>query len=350
MSLLKNILFCTIFSAFVPALAQTSSPFSGMTGKEILGYIRNNCRPTKTVGTQEEIKKAITSYAYSPGSGYREYFSTTSLGQLNTIAVVPLVWWGQNSDDYAAVSADLHNIVPANVNVASNRDDYPPGVVDEIVYTNDYWRAGIGSIAGMETNFYEPADELKGDFARIYMYMASAYPQPLWNGRGAMLYLDGYFPVLTSYGKQLLLDWHRADPVDDAELRRDAAIAASQGNSNPFVSEPSLAEYIWGIYADRQYNSGDNPDNPDEPQKPDEPTTPEQPAVEPIMLKAVYSVSEDQRIDFRSPYVAAGSVWTIDGKTVTGESMNLKDIGLGRHELSYSNARSRGKIIITVEP
>lgn len=342
----KAILFVLLALIGQVAYSQSNnnSSFDGLTGKEILECIRNNGRPDKTVSSREEIKNAIASYAYSSGSGYRDYFSESYLGQLNTIAVVPLIWWGDNSDDYNAVSYDLHNIVPANLSVAAYRSDYPPGIVNEALYNNGFWQAGFGEIVGMETNLYEPADELKGDFARIYMYMAAVYPQVVWNSRAAMLFTDGYHPLLTPYGIQLLLDWHRADPVDETELRRDKAIAAAQGNSNPFVTEPSLAEYIWGIYADKEYNSGEEPENPEMP------TEPDKPVVEPIMLKAVYSISSDRRIDFRSPYVAAGSEWKLDGKTVGSESVCLDELSLGRHEISYSNDRSHGKIIITVEP
>lgn len=349
MTLFRNVVLPTIvcLSFFFPAAGQTASPFAGMTGKEILECIRNSGRPENLVQSEDEIRKVISSYAYIPGAGYRDYFSTSAIGTLNTISIVPLIWWSDNSADYAAVCADLHNIVPANLDVAANRSDYPPGIVNEIIYSNDCWRAGIGDITGFETNFYEPADDLKGDFARIYMYMAAVYPQSLWNSRGAMLYIDGYYPILTAYGKQILLDWHRSDPVDEAELRRDAAIAAAQGCSNPFVRQPEIAEYIWGYHADEVFN--DDEESTD-PEKPDEPDQPDTPAVEPIMLKAVYSVAADRRIDFRSPYVAAGSVWRLDGAAVSSESVSLSDISLGRHEISYSNDRAKGKIIITVEP
>ncbi|MBD4634350.1 ribonuclease, partial [Xanthomonas citri pv. citri] len=62
------------------------------------------------------------------------------------------------------------------------------------------------------------------------------------------------FPLLTPYGRELLLDWHRSDPVDDFELRRDNIIAGAQGVSNPFVTDPTLAEYVWGRYADQAYD------------------------------------------------------------------------------------------------
>ena len=168
------------------------------------------------------------------------------------------------------------------------------------------------------------------------MYVAAVYARPLWAGRAAMFFADGYYPLLTSYARDLLLAWHRADPVDEAELRRNAVIAEAQGQSNPFVDDPQLAEYVWGSRSDEPY--GDNKGN-DEP-----------PSDDPIMLKAVYSITRDGRIDFRSPYVDSESAWTFDGRHIDGNSMSLEGVATGRHELTFTNPRSRGKLIITVEP
>jgi endonuclease I len=35
----------------------------------------------------------------------------------------------------------------------------------------------------------------------------------------------------------MLLEWHRADPVDDAERRRNRLITKVQGNPNPWIGE-----------------------------------------------------------------------------------------------------------------
>jgi endonuclease I len=43
-----------------------------------------------------------------------------------------------------------------------------------------------------------------------------------------------------------LLLWHHLDPVDIFERRRHARIVALQGNHNPFISEPALAELLYG--------------------------------------------------------------------------------------------------------
>ena len=46
--------------------------------------------------------------------------------------------------------------------------------------------------------------------------------------------------------KNLMLKWHRDDPVSEKELKRNNAIYAHQKNRNPFIDYPELVEYIWG--------------------------------------------------------------------------------------------------------
>lgn len=335
---------CLTAIFFLALLAPAAAgDFSGMTGRQILETIRSDFRAKTVITDRDRIMDILSSYARLSSGGFRDYFSekpAAAIGGLEPLAVVPSAWWTESSPDRGLALCDLHNIVPANYDVLSIRGDFPPGVVSEAVFDNGFWKSGIGLVGSSETNFYEPAEGLKGDFARIYMFMAALYPQTLWCGRAPVLYLDGMFPLLTPYGRELLLGWHRSDPVDDFELRRDNIIAGAQGVSNPFVTDPALAEYVWGRYADQVYD----PD-PEEPVGPDLP-----PVSEPIMLKSVYSVSADRRIDFRSPYVAAGSAWAVDGVAVSSSSLSLDGLALGRHEISYSNRDSRGKIIITVEP
>ena len=44
-----------------------------------------------------------------------------------------------------------------------------------------------------------------------------------------------------------LLDWHRKEPVDTWEENRNNIIYNSyQGNRNPFLDFPELAEHLWG--------------------------------------------------------------------------------------------------------
>ena len=54
------------------------------------------------------------------------------------------------------------------------------------------------------------------------------------------------FPCFSSWAINLLMKWHRQDPVSQKELDRNEAVYAQQKNRNPFIDHPELAEHIWG--------------------------------------------------------------------------------------------------------
>ena len=46
--------------------------------------------------------------------------------------------------------------------------------------------------------------------------------------------------------RDLLVEWHRMDPVSEKEKARAIEVNKIQGNRNPFIDYPELVEYIWG--------------------------------------------------------------------------------------------------------
>ena len=44
----------------------------------------------------------------------------------------------------------------------------------------------------------------------------------------------------------ILLRWHKLDPVSPHEQQRNDAGEQFQGNRNPFVDHPEYVEMIWG--------------------------------------------------------------------------------------------------------
>ena len=46
--------------------------------------------------------------------------------------------------------------------------------------------------------------------------------------------------------RSVLLEWHKADPVDAAEQRRNDVVAEAQGNRNPFVDHPEYVDFVFG--------------------------------------------------------------------------------------------------------
>ncbi|WP_298183335.1 endonuclease [Saccharomonospora sp.] len=135
--------------------------------------------------------------------------------------------------------ADLHHLRPTDVQVNSIRG-------------NKDFDNGGDPVDGAPDNYtdndsFEPRDEVKGDVARMLMYMAVRY-----EGN------DGYSDLELNdqvgngsapyHGRiSVLLEWHEADPVDDFERNRNEVIYEQfQHNRNPFIDHPEWAGEIWG--------------------------------------------------------------------------------------------------------
>lgn len=156
---------------------------------------------------------------------------------------LPKSWWG--GYEWAAYK-DLFHLYPSNGEANNAKSNYPLGVVTgSVIFTNGVSKVGVGVYSGYSGNVFEPADEYKGDFARSYMYMATAYQNYVNYWNSPMLDNNTY-PVFNTWAKDLLLAWHRNDPVSDKETTRNEAVSGFQHNRNPFIDYPQLAEYIWG--------------------------------------------------------------------------------------------------------
>ena len=156
---------------------------------------------------------------------------------------LPKSWWGgQENEAYT----DLFHLYPSEAEANMAKSNYPLGEVQQSTFKNGvttvgYAYAGQG---GGASQVFEPADEYKGDFARTYFYMATCYQDYTW--KYTYMLQNGSYPTLKPWAYDLLLDWARKDPVSQKEIDRNEAVYLIQGNRNPFIDFPELAEYIWG--------------------------------------------------------------------------------------------------------
>ena len=184
-------------------------------------------------------------------------------------------WWGGGNND---AYKDCYHLNPSNSTANSARSNYPLGVpVKEFKDNTGSLKVGKMHHPTMDVDFwvFEPKDEYKGDFARAYFYMATCYGH--WsNGQ-----ID---PVLSQYNgwrldnkdvgskfamqndnylefqpweQEVLIAWHRQDPVSVKEIKRADAVSNFQHNRNPFIDYPYLAEFIWGEKAGEELNLAD---------------------------------------------------------------------------------------------
>ncbi len=173
-------------------------------------------------------------------------------------------WWGGDKND---AYKDCYHLNPSNSTANSSRSNYPLGVPTKDIKD----KSATGSLTVGKATYegetfwvFEPKDEYKGDFARAYFYMATCYGHDLngnpdvvcskykgWRldnkdvGSKFAMRNDSYLEF-RDWEIQVLLQWHRMDPVSQKELDRMDAVSDFQHNRNPFIEYPCLAEYIWG--------------------------------------------------------------------------------------------------------
>lgn len=179
--------------------------------------------------------------------------------KLNREHSLPKSWWGGSTSTPAYV--DLNHLYPAEAIANQRKSNYPLGeVTGKVYYTNGFISVGVGANSGGAQYVFEPNDEYKGDFARTYFYMVTCYQNMTWTNTCQVM--NGTYPSLQSWAVQLLLKWHRADPVSQKELDRNEEVYKIQGNRNPFIDDPELAEYIWGNKKGQAYTPGGSSETP----------------------------------------------------------------------------------------
>lgn len=154
-------------------------------------------------------------------------------------------------NDAKPMYSDAFHLYPTDGKVNGQRSNYPYGecangtTVGASNGIQPLGKLGTSTFPGYSGTVFEPADEYKGDFARSYFYMATAYKDKIANWSSDMLAGNSY-PAYKTWAINLLLKWHRQDPVSEKEINRNEAIYKHQNNRNPYIDHPELVEYIWG--------------------------------------------------------------------------------------------------------
>lgn len=178
-------------------------------------------------------------------SGYKGFGSAVQIEHS-----VPKSWWKCDIKHPDCAAKDLNHLYPANGSMNASKNNNPLGVVSgKITKDNGVSKVGMATYDDYTGNVFEPANEYKGDFARSYFYVATAYEHYTnkWDTSlaGNMMQANTY-PTLKSWAVNLLLQWHRQDPVSERERTRTDKVFDIQKNRNPFIDFPELVEYIWG--------------------------------------------------------------------------------------------------------
>jgi len=176
----------------------------------------------------------------------------------------PKSWWGGSTATPAYV--DLNHLYPSESAANMAKSNYPLGEVQTATFNNGITTVGyaVAGQGGGASQVFEPDDEYKGDFARTYFYMVTCYQDLTW--KYTYMVGNNLYPTLNSWSVQLLMRWHREDPVSQKEIDRNNEIYKIQANRNPFIDYPELAEYLWGTRKGQVWIPGNTPEPAGDPE------------------------------------------------------------------------------------
>lgn len=191
-------------------------------------------------------------------------FGTDQCGNYNSVCdcynrehSLPKSWFGGSNSN--APGTDLFHLYPTDGKVNGDRGNLPFGECAGSLKQYYKGKVGVSQLPGYSGNVFEPDDIYKGDFARSYFGMIVRYGKSfafnqstegnvMFSNTGASITVANNYG-LTDYSVDMLMRWHGLDPVSEKETNRNHGIQQTQGNRNPFIDCPVLAEYFWGAKA-----------------------------------------------------------------------------------------------------
>jgi len=164
-------------------------------------------------------------------------FQTDQRQGINIEHVFPMSWVANalkcgkrkqcrnKSELFNRIEGDLHNLYPSRSDVNQDRSSFRFG---EVKGEPRKYGKQCDFEVSPRARIVEPAPAIRGDIARSMFYMSTTYKQA----------------GLVIFKKQakMLLDWHKTDPPNANEKRRNNVIEKIQGARNPYIDQPELLE------------------------------------------------------------------------------------------------------------
>ncbi len=277
----------TLLSASLASCNEVATDDYGIpvdkSGPELLGILHDRMMDTH----QKYIKYTqVNSYLNDPStdeapedSSKNVLFYTGRRVKKGTSSTREHVWacanssnmWTHNTSDgshyvdgsgYAGGGSDLYHIRPCTYSINEYRGN---GKFYEFKESDTYYEHGDNGLYVMKTDKketyatkVEPADEFKGDIARILMYVYVHYSSKLGHNTELSATQKSYLGDLnlrsvfnSGYSLddiyELMVSWNNLDPVDEMEKKRNDTVEQIQGNRNPFVDHPEYMARCFNV-------------------------------------------------------------------------------------------------------
>jgi hypothetical protein len=259
-----SVTYQTSFDTYYP------TSLTGLKGSELLNSLASLLDNTHLYYTSYDDVRGAMAYADE------DYYHQDQIIELYTGANISNTWnngttynrehvWCKNlsGDLYKNVTSstrgagsDIHQLKPCLTSINSSRGDKPYADLNQegtsLIYNNKNtgtYYSGTG---------FEPRNSVKGDIARILMYMYTHYSNEIsanashsdttkGNTSGALAIQNIVYTSLNTAQASwdLLLKWNQLDPVDSFEMKRNEYCASITGVRNPYIDHPEFAEMIF---------------------------------------------------------------------------------------------------------
>jgi len=249
--LILLVLLLTVFS-----YSQTQTVIGpGLSGQDLFDFVHTNYKTTSTLGYTNardtmysviDIRDdSLLSCVYTGFTIVVDPSLDPSIDAYQKGINCEHSWPQSMGADVEPQKSDMHHLFPCKANVNSSRGNDPyaeiPDSDTDKWFRLDYYQTTIPTeyideYAEKENDApqsFEPREDHKGDAARAMFYFYAIYNDDadtnFWNVQ-----------------KDILLQWHYDDPVDQREYDRSSQIATYQDNiANPFVLDSTLARRTW---------------------------------------------------------------------------------------------------------
>lgn len=243
-------------------------------GQELLGQVHDLITVTHTYySSYDDCRKSsvVTRTDPGPNGSLTEFYTQAELSSVWQSGAQGTwnrehVWckscseglWKNVDNSTRSGGSDLLHIRPTETSLNSTRGNLRYGEVTggSTAWQKDPSGNRVAEGGTYSRSAFEPLDAVKGDVARIVLYVYTHYNtysnvHGSTNGSGAsscfgtLKFTDIIAKSSEESAVELLLSWNELDPVDELERTRNEAAFDIQGNRNPFVDHPEYAQAIW---------------------------------------------------------------------------------------------------------
>ena len=226
-------------------IADSYEKLSVMSDSELLSALRSLMTVTHTYkSTYAESRDLAAKTDCEGGNGKIVLLYTSNTVESSDFIGSGSIGWNREhvwpkslgGFENTGAGADLHHVRPDDVTTNAKRGNLKFGNASggSEVKGSSLVGGALGGYA--KGGYFEPLDNVKGDVARICLYVYVRYGAELSK-------CSSITNVFESV--DVLLEWCESDPVDSWEMGRNEVVGKIQGNRNVFIDYP---EYAWLIF------------------------------------------------------------------------------------------------------